>query len=96
MFGVNMKVNKDGKETKLMSFDGVTIGVCNHGLKVVLWEVASLHIRIFKNLDNCPMKTIKSVSVHHQYYVRWENHLFPSLHADVYQYRNFLPNTPLI
>ena len=42
MYWVNMKVEKDGKERKLMSFDGDTIGVCNHGLKVVLREVASL------------------------------------------------------
>lgn len=48
MYWVNMKVEKDGKERKLMSFDGDTIGVCNHGLKVVLREVASLH---YKNLQ---------------------------------------------
>lgn len=48
LYWVNMKVEKDGKERKLMSFDGDTIGVCNHGLKVVLREVASLH---YKNLQ---------------------------------------------
>lgn len=44
-FGVIVKAKKDGQETKLMEFDGDSIGMCYHGLKVVLREVASLHFK---------------------------------------------------
>ena len=36
---------KDGQETKLMELDGDSIGMCYHGLKVVLREVSSLHFK---------------------------------------------------
>lgn len=58
-FGVIVKAKKDGQETKLMEFDGDSIGMCYHGLKVVLREVSRLHLSIFMRLDNCLMKIIQ-------------------------------------